>query len=138
MKKKKRALVCIRPCKHLGGPEKDGKRGRQRDRGVHGRTEVIWEGDCQVVCVNNKEIIGLCSPRASPRPPGGLLGLGGAWPWHYTQLGQQGGQMGRQGRSQPLSFMRGMSLCPGLSQGKARVTGKGPELGLCLEMKASC
>lgn len=24
----------------------------------------MWEGDCQVVCVNNKKIIGLCSPWA--------------------------------------------------------------------------
>lgn len=37
-----------------------------------------------------------------------------------------------------LSFMRGMSLCLRLSQGKAQVTGKDTELGLCLEMKALC
>lgn len=37
-----------------------------------------------------------------------------------------------------LSFMREMSLCLRLSQAKTWVTGKGPELGLCLEMKASC
>lgn len=61
----------------------------------------MWEADCQVVCVNNKGIIGLCSPWATVRQPGGPLGLGGAWPWHYTQLSQQGGQMGRQGRSEP-------------------------------------
>lgn len=51
----------------------------------------MWEGGCQVVSVNSKEIIALCSRgphRGSPR------GLGGAWPWHYTQLGQQGGQTG--------------------------------------------
>lgn len=34
--------------------------------------------------------------------------------------------------------MRVMSLCPRLSQAKTQVTGKGPELGLCLEMKGSC
>lgn len=51
----------------------------------------MWEGDCQVVCVNSKEIIGLCSPWASPWQP---RGVGGAWPWHYTKLGQQEGQMG--------------------------------------------
>lgn len=73
----------------------------------------MWEGDCQVVCVNNKEIIGLFSPRLSLRWPGALLGLGGAWPWHYTQLRQQGGQMGRQGRSQPCHSCEGCLCAPG-------------------------
>lgn len=73
----------------------------------------MWEGDCQVVCVNNKEIIGLCSLPALPRRPGGLLGLGGAWPWHYTQLGQQEGQIGRQGRSQPCHSREGCLCAPG-------------------------
>lgn len=48
------------------------------------------------------------------------------------------GSNGEAGEVPALSFMRGMSLCPRLSQGKARATGKSPELGLCLEMKASC
>lgn len=47
------------------------------------------------------------------------------------------GSNGEAGEVPALSFMRGMSLCPRLSQGKARVPGKGPELGLRLEMKAS-
>lgn len=60
--------MCIRPRKHQGGPTKKkremGIEGRQRDTGVQARTEVMWEGDCQVVCVNNKEIIGLSRPWA--------------------------------------------------------------------------
>lgn len=39
------------------------------------------------------------------------------------------GSNGKAGEVPALSFMRRMSLCPGPSQGKARVTGKGPELG---------
>lgn len=48
------------------------------------------------------------------------------------------GSNGEAGEVPALSFMRGMSLSLRLSQGKTWVTGKGPELGLCLEMKALC
>lgn len=55
----------------------------------------MWEGDCQVVCVNNKEIIGLFSLRLSLQWPWGpCWGWAGARSWHYTQLRQQGGGCG--------------------------------------------
>lgn len=98
----------------------------------------MWERDCQVVCVNNKEIIGLCSPGASLQQPEDLPALGGARTWHYTQLGQPGGQKGEAGVVPAMSFMKGMSLSPRLSQSETLVTGKGPELGRWLEMKGSC
>lgn len=36
----------------------------------------MWEGDCQVVCVNNKGIIGLCSRQGPAVAARGSAGVG--------------------------------------------------------------
>lgn len=36
----------------------------------------MWEGGCQVVCVNNKEIIGLCCPVGLAAAAQGPAGVG--------------------------------------------------------------
>lgn len=96
----------------------------------------MWEGDCQVVCVNNKGIIGLCSRQGPAVAARGSAGVGWGMTLALHTIRPTRGSNG--GGVPALSFMRGMSLCPRLSQGMVQVTVKGPELSLCLEMKASC
>lgn len=99
----------------------------------------MWEGDCQVVCVNNREIIGQCSLGASPQWSRGQPGMGGrAMALALHTIRPTRGSTGVVGEVPVLSSIGGMPLCPRLSPGKAQVTGEGPELGPCLEIKASC
>lgn len=86
----------------------------------------MWEGDCQVVCVNNKEIIGLCSPVGLAAAAQGPAGVGWGMALALHTIKPTRGSNGEAGEVLALSFMRRMSLCPRLNQAKARVTGKGP------------
>lgn len=74
----------------------------------------MWEGDCQVVCVNNKEIIGLFSQRLSLQWPWGpCWGWAGRGPGITHNYANKGGQTGRQGRSQACHSCEGCLCTPG-------------------------